>query len=343
MHEDMHINNDETLVFTIDSGAPDNGISEKHAPEYQTRSSAGTQQGLVYTAANGTTMANHGKKDAQPRTTEGHNCILMVQVVDVQQPLISMSRVCDAGHRAVFDIHPTRSHWAEGSRLPGQQDLQGGGGTHEHGAPGFHRAGEVRATTVSFLATSLEEERQQDGDGGVQVDEVELDVEKDTSEEGRTPHTLHDPGAPSQKEVDRHNGTHTHTHKHHIGLGARDVLPGVHGTDTTTGDSKRMLEIAFVCAFMGAGCEKEMVAVLVIRDRRAQMRFAHAVPRKWFAHEHEPKEMLKDMRSLPTIKEEAPEYDLQAGRLVQLCAQTVEGVCVTTRRVRERRMGRNAR
>lgn len=43
---------------------------------------------------------------------------------------------------------------------------------------------------------------------------------------------------------------------------------------------KRVSELVLDYAFPGAEGERETVAVLVIRDRRAQMLFAHVVPRK---------------------------------------------------------------
>lgn len=59
-HEIMHIIEDETMIFTLDSGAFESVISEDMASQYPTRPSAGSQRGLLYTAANGSTMANHG-------------------------------------------------------------------------------------------------------------------------------------------------------------------------------------------------------------------------------------------------------------------------------------------
>ena len=103
-HEIMHISgaDGETLIFTIDSGASENVISEEMASRYPTRPSAGSQRGLVYTAANGTTMANKGEKEVTFMTGEGHTCMMKMQVTDVQRPLISVSRLCDAGHKVVF-------------------------------------------------------------------------------------------------------------------------------------------------------------------------------------------------------------------------------------------------
>lgn len=52
--------------------------------------------------ANRTTMPNRGEKAVSFRTSEGHNCLLKMQVTDVPKPLLSVSRVCDSGHRVVF-------------------------------------------------------------------------------------------------------------------------------------------------------------------------------------------------------------------------------------------------
>ena len=36
------------------------------------------------------------------RTKEGHKCVMKMHLIDVQKPLMSVSRICDAGHRVVF-------------------------------------------------------------------------------------------------------------------------------------------------------------------------------------------------------------------------------------------------
>lgn len=59
------------------------------------------QEMSFYTAANGTTMPNRGEKTITFMTMEGHSCMLKLQAADVQQPLTSVSRICDAGHHAV--------------------------------------------------------------------------------------------------------------------------------------------------------------------------------------------------------------------------------------------------
>ena len=41
-------------------------------------------------------MANRGEKHTHVLTTEGHKCMLNMQVTDVKKPLMSVARICDA-------------------------------------------------------------------------------------------------------------------------------------------------------------------------------------------------------------------------------------------------------
>lgn len=67
----------------------------------------------------------------------------------------------------------------------------------------------MSATLDLVPGSPIEEERQQEGYGGVQEEaDIELDVEGELSEEGHTPLTLPDPGTPNQEGVDRHNTAH---------------------------------------------------------------------------------------------------------------------------------------
>ena len=49
-------------------------------------------------------MSNRGEKHIHVLTTEGHKCILNMQVTDVKKSQMSLSvaRICDAGHEVVF-------------------------------------------------------------------------------------------------------------------------------------------------------------------------------------------------------------------------------------------------
>lgn len=83
IHEIRHLAESSALVLTIDSGASENAISEAMASQYPAKPLVGSQRGLMYMAANGTTMANRGGKDVTFWTGEGYGCMLKMQVTDV--------------------------------------------------------------------------------------------------------------------------------------------------------------------------------------------------------------------------------------------------------------------
>lgn len=79
----MRLTDHQPLVFTIDSGASENVISEGMATQFQAKPSEGSPRWLSYTAANATTMANQGEQEVTLRTSEGYGCMLKIQVTDV--------------------------------------------------------------------------------------------------------------------------------------------------------------------------------------------------------------------------------------------------------------------
>jgi hypothetical protein len=101
--------NEEDMVITIDSGASENVISQDFAKSVPIVPSAGSREGVQYVTANGNTMPNKGEKHIPVVTAEGHKCLLNMQVTDVKKPLMSVARICDAGHEVVFT--------AEGGRI----------------------------------------------------------------------------------------------------------------------------------------------------------------------------------------------------------------------------------
>lgn len=86
------------LWITVDSGAPENAVSEELNLGVPTVPSKRSAEGIQYIAANGGSMPNHGEKAVKVMVGEGHRCLLRVQVTDVKKPLLSVARICDAGH-----------------------------------------------------------------------------------------------------------------------------------------------------------------------------------------------------------------------------------------------------
>ena len=107
----------EDLWITVVSGASENVISDWMAPQFKVKPSTGSRNGVQYVAANGNMMPNRGEKDVKMTTEEGHRCVLKMQVTDVQKPLMSVARICDAGHKVTFtDAGGIIEHEATGQR-----------------------------------------------------------------------------------------------------------------------------------------------------------------------------------------------------------------------------------
>ena len=50
-------------------------------------------------------MVNQGEQVVSATTGSGQRCRFKLQVIDVHCPLMSVSRICDAGHRVVFEAN----------------------------------------------------------------------------------------------------------------------------------------------------------------------------------------------------------------------------------------------
>ena len=93
----------DDLTITIDSGAAESVVGAGMAPTIPTTTSPGSIAGVEYVAANGSRMKNQGQKHIPVFTEAGQRCRLRMQVTDVKKPLLSVSRICDTGHRVIFD------------------------------------------------------------------------------------------------------------------------------------------------------------------------------------------------------------------------------------------------
>ena len=74
-------------------------------PEYMAPNTPVQQSqeaGVVYTAANGDTMPNRGRKVVKVTTNEGQMKSMNMQITDVNRALMSVAKICDAGHTVVF-------------------------------------------------------------------------------------------------------------------------------------------------------------------------------------------------------------------------------------------------
>ena len=78
-----------------------------------------SQQGLSYTAASGAPIANMGQLLVRFAAADGRCCALPAQIAAVQKPLVSVSRLAEAGHQVVFGASSgCIKHLASGRELP---------------------------------------------------------------------------------------------------------------------------------------------------------------------------------------------------------------------------------
>lgn len=157
-------------------------------------------------------------------------------------------------------------------------------------------AGDLRSHTDPFLVSPLEGDVEEEGDL-VANGEIELEVEEEVSGEGRAPITLRDPGAPIQEDVDQRNITHVPYRAWCPACVSGRARDRDHHKKEGQ-DEKRVPELVFDYAFLGAEGERDTVTVSVFRDRRTHKLFAHVVPRKVLAHEHGAEELIKDITTL---------------------------------------------
>ena len=88
------------LNLTLDSGAAEHVVGPSDLPHIQVRPS---DVHATYVMANGSKASNRGEQSVIARTADGHAINFRTQVTDVHRPLMSVSRICDGGHRVVFE------------------------------------------------------------------------------------------------------------------------------------------------------------------------------------------------------------------------------------------------
>ena len=92
----------EYIEVTVDSGAADSVMHKRMAKNFRVRESEGSKKGVKYVAAAGAVISNEGEKHVCVETEEGHHCKLKMQVAAVNKALLSVSKICDAGHDVLF-------------------------------------------------------------------------------------------------------------------------------------------------------------------------------------------------------------------------------------------------
>ena len=92
------------MEIAVDSGASETVIPTDALPHIDLASSESSRRGVTYKVANGQEIPNLGQKVIRGVThDERIPRELTAQVADVKQPLMSVMRLVQAGHRVVFD------------------------------------------------------------------------------------------------------------------------------------------------------------------------------------------------------------------------------------------------
>ena len=76
------------------------GDMPEHVPTVE---GAASRKGVMYEVASGHRIANEGEKRFQAMTEEGREKKMVLQVAEVNQGLLSVSKAAAAGNRVVFD------------------------------------------------------------------------------------------------------------------------------------------------------------------------------------------------------------------------------------------------
>ena len=127
----MAANRWEKVTLLVDSGASDTCIPERVCSAAPIQHTA--KVGIEYECANDAVLFNLGERCCSMKTAESgedHGMTMAFQVVDVQRPLLSVSRVCSQGHDVVFSERKGDFIWINGD-LESAVQLRKSGGVYE--------------------------------------------------------------------------------------------------------------------------------------------------------------------------------------------------------------------
>ena len=87
----------------MDSGATETVAPDSMPESIPTKPGVASRKGVEYEAANGATIPNEGEKKFSAFTEDGREKKMTVQICDVNQGLLSVSKLNMAGNRVMFD------------------------------------------------------------------------------------------------------------------------------------------------------------------------------------------------------------------------------------------------
>ena len=94
----------EEIELAVDSGATESVGPAELVAHVPTLPSPASQRGVMYEVASGHQIPNEGEKKFEAITEEGVPKKMCIQIADVNQGLLSVSKATKAGNRVVFDV-----------------------------------------------------------------------------------------------------------------------------------------------------------------------------------------------------------------------------------------------
>ena len=91
--------------LTVDSGAADHVMPIGWLLMFLVVKSLGMLRGLHYVAADGTRIPNAGQQLVKFMTLDGTWTELLFQIAAINKPLVSVSKLNEAGYKVVIDAH----------------------------------------------------------------------------------------------------------------------------------------------------------------------------------------------------------------------------------------------
>ena len=93
----------EEIEMAVDSGATESVVNDSMPSSIPTTPGPASRRGVEYEVANGARLPNEGEKKFSAMTSQSQEKQLCVQVCDVNQGLLSVSKATAANNRVVFD------------------------------------------------------------------------------------------------------------------------------------------------------------------------------------------------------------------------------------------------
>ena len=107
------------ILMLVDSGASDHVVPANEIPGIETVAGEASKKQVHYVAADGGRIPNLGEQHLQLIMADNKRVRVTFQVADVTRPILSVSRLSEAGHKVSFSKEGgTITHGVSGAVIP---------------------------------------------------------------------------------------------------------------------------------------------------------------------------------------------------------------------------------